>query len=177
MGISRYLFVIFINCFLFSCSDTDEKLHTYINKELNARSNDSCYINLTDALEINYDTMFIFGEFCKADEISSVLRQNYANADAVEEGSRRIILLKEGKVVYEDTYEQKYIVISGGERLKNIDLRNIACYCRVYSSPVFLVERINDDKGHLTKYFYLLQNVKKDGTILPVEQMVDGVWQ
>ena len=177
MGISRCLFVFFINYLLFSCSDTDEKLHAYINKELNASSDDSCYINLIDALEIKYDTMYIFGEFCKAGEISSVLRQDYVNADAVEEGSRRIILLKEGKVVYEDTYEQKYIIISGGERLKNIDPTKITCYCRVYASPVFLVERINDDKGHLTKYFYLLQNVKKDGTISPVEQMVDGVWQ
>ena len=177
MGISRWLFIALMNLLLLGCRDTDENLHDYISTKLNARSDDSCYINLIEALEINYDTMYIFGEFCNANEIRSVLRQDYVNTDAVKEGSRRIVLLKEGRIVHEDTYEQKHIVISGGEKLKNIDPGKISCYCRVYASPVFLVERINDDKGHLTKYFYLLQNVKKDGTISPIEQMVDGVWQ
>lgn len=75
------LFIFLLVCFFYSCSNTDIKLLTYIEKHCDLSNNDNCYINIKDALKVDFDTMYVFGEYTKAEEISAFLRLNYSNTN------------------------------------------------------------------------------------------------
>lgn len=151
----------------YGCSNTDDKLRSYIEKHCDFKSKDTCDINIKDALNVDFDTMYVFGEYTQMEEFNSILRLPYKNTKLVEDSHYRIILLKNREIVYEDDFEQYYSKISRGENVKRVADENMTCYCRMYVSPIFKVEKVDNDNGQLTKYFYILKNVQLDGTILP----------
>ena len=171
---NNFLIIITIAFVCYNCTSTDNTLRNYIDKTCLFKNKDTCVINLKDALKIDFDTMFIFGEYTQKNEISSILQISYKNTKPIEDSHYRIILLKSKLIIYEDDFEPRFTKICRGINLKKTADEKMTCYCRMYISPNFRVEKVVDDKGQLTKYFYILKNIQLDGTILPKDTIGVG---
>ncbi len=161
--------VLIIACF--SCSNPDDKLCLYIEEHCKLNTNDSCYINLKNALNVDYDTMYLFPGYPVPKEVFSfVLKMPYSKNKEHSDGDR-VILIKDGKIVYEDEWSHEKVTISGGTEFTDItddkvtfDGDKLPFSYVVYVNSVFKVSRIENPTGHLNKYFYELINTQSPET-------------
>ena len=123
-------------CLFYGCSDTDDKLYKYIESHCDFEEADTCYIDIKDALKIDYDKMYLFVELTHADEISKILEIPYNNNRFIPDSKYRIIFLKNDKIVYEDDYYQRHTYFFSLENCIDEKL----C-CELYTTSIFWIER------------------------------------
>jgi hypothetical protein len=144
----------------YGCSNTDDKLRNYIETHCDFTKSDICYIDMKDALKIDYDKMYLFGETTMADEISTVLGIPYSNDKYISDSKYRIIFIKNGKIVYENDYYQKYTRFFG----VNNKVIEVNFYCVLYTNSIFVVEK-RKYEGQYPYIYYLLRSEQKNATI------------
>lgn len=177
MNKSNCIFFSLIVLCLFSCKKSKDDLFiTYIEKKCSFNNKDTCYINLKDVFNVDYDTMFVFDEYTQLQGVRLILGlEEYDNKNSllpngflVEDSHKKIILIKNRNIVYEDDIQSHYFYDDGTIITKTgtFDKDSFVHYARMYISPRFLVTKKNDHKGHIKKYFYILENVGADGCIV-----------
>lgn len=149
---SNFWITLAIVVLLSGCSDTNDKLKSYIESHCNFNDVDSCYIDIKDALKINYDEIYIFGETTMEDEISEIIGIPYKNDKFIPDSKYRMILLKDKKIVYEDDYYQIKT-----EFILNSRYNTLIYYYNRGSRSVYLVKKVVTDKG--SDYMYILKDV------------------
>lgn len=177
---NNYLVYILAVCLLLcSCrKNTDEILNAYIERKCDFNGIDTCYIDLKDALRVDYDTMYVFGEYTQLQGIRLIVGiENYNNENfllpkgfVVEDSHRKIILIKDRKIVYDNDF--KYPYFDDGVIVKKNGTFDGELYTHtaiMYVSSKFLVVRKEDSQNQITKHFYILRNMLYDGSILPID--------
>lgn len=164
--------LIVISC-LFSCKSKDDRFTSYIDKNCNFDAEDTCYINLKNIFKVDYDTMFVFEEYTQLQGIRLILGINSYNSTnilmpkgmLVEDSHNKIILIKNHKIVFEKDGKYPYFYEDGVivNKTGTFDGETYVHSARMYTSPRFLVTKKDDPKGHIKKYFYILENVGVDG--------------
>ena len=143
-------------CLFYGCSNTDDKLNKYIESHCTFNGSDTCYIDIKDALKVDYDKMYLFGETTTADEISKIIGISYTNNKYISDSKYRMILLKNDKIVYEDDYYQNHTEFIRLNPIK--EALPLTCY--LYTIPFFLVEKRASQYGKYP-YFYLLKPIEE----------------
>ncbi len=168
-------------CFFISCNNTPNKLYKYIKS--NCQFQDCgkifyesnfvedtcfCYIDLRQALNIDFDTMYIFREYTPLTVIQDILdMKDYKQSSRqntellVKEGYLKIILLKNHKIVHEDDFKFQKIIFQNGTIIEGkgiFDSNPIKDHAFLYISPFFKVIKIS---GGRTKeeVYYLVGNI------------------
>ena len=139
------IYIIFV-FLVFGCTNsTDKKIIHYIQ---NLECIDTCCIDLRNVLNVDYDIMYLFGEFTLDDEISSIIGIEYQENKVITDSKYRIILVKNNKIVYEDDFYQKninFITITNERDAVNCS----SLFYLVHYSPFYLVTKnyyTNSDK-------------------------------
>lgn len=92
---------------LISCQHTDEKIINYI--ESNGLVDKSDFvIDLRDILGVKYDSMYLFVEYTNTN-ITDIIGKKYSNWREIADSHKRIILFKNGDIVYEDDFPLRNI--------------------------------------------------------------------
>jgi hypothetical protein len=93
------------------------------------------------------------------------------NGFLVEDSHKKIILIKNRNIVFEDDIESRYFYYDGIliNKTGTFDGEPFIHSARIYISPRFLVTKKNDPKGHIKKYFYILENVGADGRVVQLD--------
>ena len=151
-SILKIIFILFSMFLLYGCSNTDDKLNKYIEAHCSFNGLDTCYINIKEALKIDYDEMYLFGESTMADEISKVIGIPYNNDKYITDSKYRMILLKNNEIVYEDDYYQKHTYFFNIENRIEVNF-----FCALYTSSIFWIEKGVDSEK---KSFYLLRPIE-----------------
>jgi hypothetical protein len=133
---------------------------------------------LKDVFNVDYDTMFVFGEYTQIQGIRLILGiKDYTNYESlmpegflVKDSYNKIILIKNRKIVYEEDTKFPYFYDDGVIVNKTgiFDGEPYEHSARMYISSKFLVTKKHDPKGHIKKYFYILENV---GEIIPSDTL------
>jgi len=111
-------------------------------------NNDTCEIDLQKALNVKYEVMYLFGEYTQADDISAVMGIEYFRKKSIVDSHKRIILLRDNKIVYEDDFSTLYLRFSEiTEKVDTVNKNNP--YLVHYGSRYKLIRDINDN----SKYF------------------------
>lgn len=109
-------FISFLAFFMLnSCTHTPQKIETYVKKYCNFKANDTCFIDLRKILKLDYDTMYVFGSLTPLTGVRNIIGINeYGKSKnpkidliGYDSDMCRIILIKNGKVVYEDEYHYR----------------------------------------------------------------------
>lgn len=149
----------------FSCSNTDEKIQSYIENHCDFKTSGSCFINIKYVLKVDFDTMYLFTGYPVPREVfSAVLKMPYTKDKENSDGDK-IILIKNRKIVYEDEWIHNKVIISGGIEFSEITNNNVIfdgdklpfSYV-MYLNPIFNVEKINNPTGQLNTFFYSITN-------------------
>jgi len=174
IGILVYLFIIGLFAMfclnLIGYNSTPEKIERYIKKHCNFDNTDTCYIDLRKALKVDFDTLYIFNEATPLTGVQNILGINdYGKSKNPEQtlivygfNMRKIILLKNNKVVYEDEYHTRgynttlyhygFTVVT---RTGVFDGSPIEVEGYMYANHIFKVEREKDPET-FTYYYDLL---------------------
>lgn len=105
MGFLKFILLVSCTSFLCACSQIDRKIIKYAQTVCS--QNDTCRIDLREVLKVDYDCMYLFGEFTQPDEISSIMGIIYKRNKTITDSKHRVILLKDNTVVYEDDYHSR----------------------------------------------------------------------
>jgi hypothetical protein len=85
----------------------EDKIEDYILDSCYFESDeDSCFLNLNKFVPVPWDTMAIFEEYTIPSEIEDTLKIHYKGS-RIRMGDHRIIFVKNGKVVYEETLDRR----------------------------------------------------------------------
>lgn len=119
---------------------TPKIISKYIESNYSLGENDTCSIDLRKALNVDYDTMYLFGECTTAEEISQIINIPYQNNKYIYDSKYRIILIKNRTVVYEDDFYQDkkifFFIYYESFRHKSTNV-----YYDKVSNPIFLVKK------------------------------------
>ena len=144
--------IILVALGLISCQHTDEKIINYIkSKELTGKTD--YVIDLRDIMGVKYDSMYLFVEYANAN-IASIIGKKYSNCREIADSYERIILFKDGNIVYEDDFPLRKMCF--GEITERKDT---TFSCRVHYGSTYKVEnldgyyRLNLEKGKYPQYY------------------------
>ncbi len=132
----------------FACNHTDKRIIKYV-ESVCPNSSDTCRIDLRKVLKVDYDCMYLFGEFTQPDEISSVMGIAYSSNKTIADSERRIILLKNNQIVYEDDFHIRFMDFE--EITERVDTIRKNSYYLVHYSPYYLVSKDLDANYYLTE--------------------------
>ena len=102
---SRFLrFLIVCCCGVFAscntCKSTDKILFSYIDSFCPQGGN----INLKRALNVDYDTAFLFGDCTNGKEIGAAIGIPYPQKTFLQDSEHKLILLKDHSIVYDKDF-------------------------------------------------------------------------
>lgn len=154
-----------------SCS-TGHQVHTYITRHGDFAESDTCYINMEDAIGVDYDTMYLFDFYTFAEEIAEITGiEDYEYPCPIirlfaDEDTQRLILVKQGKCVFEcDLHARDKLRFMGGTarivfkpdfatRWKSKEFTpSTECEYIRYATPIFKVERRQLWVSHEVGYY------------------------
>lgn len=125
--------------------DTNTLITKYIEKNCSFTvQNDSCVIDIRNVFNIEWDTMYIFPSWSMEEDISSALGIHYQGS-YVKDDTKRIIFVKDKKVVSEDDYYES------GQNTIEFEYTNWPDQRIKYSTPMFTVKRMQEKDGFLYK--------------------------
>ena len=147
-------FILFIICtsLLLSCNNIDRKVIKYVQST--CPQSDTCVLDLREVLDVDYDCMYIFGEFTQPDKISSIMGIPYKSNKIITDSKYRVILLKDNNVVYEDEFHSRTMYFA--EITDRLDTTHTNEYYLVHYSPYYHVIKDKNDQG---KYYYWLLSI------------------
>lgn len=151
--------------------DTDEKLSSYLKNECVFDTKNTCYLDLKKVFEVDYDTMFVFTEYTQLEGVRLILAMPDYNSNnvllpkgfLVEDSHRKIILVKNRRIVYEDDIKSSYF--DNGIEIKKVGIFDGEPYthtANMFASSKFLVLKKSTD-------FYIFRNILNDGSILKID--------
>lgn len=151
---NKVKFILFIICvgLLGACNHIDRKIIKYV--QTSCPNNDTCHIDLREVLKVDYDCMYLFGEFTQPDEISSIMGIPYESNKTITDSKYRVILLKDSNVVYEDEFHSHTMYFY--RITDRIDTTHIKTFYLVHYSPYYLVIKEKDDYG---EFYYCLLTI------------------
>lgn len=134
---------------LISCSGTAKKITDYIDQSCYSFG-DTCRIDLREALEVDYDRLYLFNEYTAEHEISSVLDIDYKSDKTIGDSRFRMILLKKNQIVYEDDLNTRLIRFV--EITEKADTTHKSTKYLMHSTPYYTVTKLN---ANSTDYYLL----------------------
>lgn len=119
---TKYLiFILFHIIFFTSCKKDNNDFSKFIQTRCNFNSCDRCKLDLKDFFMVDYDTMYVFGEYTQLQGISLILGIEYNETNimmpkgfVVEDSYNKIILLKNHKIVYDEDVKSPYFYSDNG---------------------------------------------------------------
>ena len=162
---NNFKFLIILSIYLiYGCSNTDDKLKKYIESHCSFEQSEICYIDLKDALNIDYDKMFLFGEGIRSDEISNIIGLTYSKDKFVPDSKYRIIFVKNNKVVYDDDYYQyqtDFVLLNPIKEVYPLTT------CYLCTDSIFYVTK-RENEGGRYPYIYFLKPVSEVGIVYQI---------
>lgn len=146
----KIILLLMFAVLFFSCNHTDKSIIRYV-KSVCPNISDTCKIDLRKVLKVDYDCMYLFGEFTPSDEISSVMGISYNSKKTIADSEKRIILLKNSQIVYEDDFSTHFVVFE--EITERFDTIHKNTYYLVHYSPYYLVCKDFDKNAN----YYLIE--------------------
>lgn len=128
--------IIMVALVLISCQHTDEKIINYI-KSYELTDQSDYVIDLRDVLEVKYDSMYLFVEYTNA-KIACIIGKKYSNWREIADSYERIILFKDGDIVYEDDFPLRNICFD-----EITERKDTTFSCRVHYGSTYKVENID----------------------------------
>jgi len=158
--------------FLLGCNNKKQsQFYSYIERNCEFKDNDSCYIDLKDFFRVNYDTMYVFGEYSQLEGVKLISGvQNYENSNImmpngflVEDSYNKIILIKNQEIVLDEDMKVPYLYDDGIEvkRVGVFDGEPYTHYAKMFLTSKFLVVRGKNGSS----YYYVYRNVLNDGSL------------
>ncbi len=145
---------------LISCQHTDKKIINYIqSNELKEQSD--YVVDLHDILGVEYDSMYLFAEYTNT-KIAYVTGKKYSNWREVADSHNRIILFKNGDIIYEDDFPIRNMCFC--EITERIDT---TFSCIVHYSSIYKVNNIDGyyrldlEKGKYPQYYQFIDSMGK----------------
>jgi|SaaInl1SG_22_DNA_1037389.scaffolds.fasta_scaffold13950_3 hypothetical protein len=120
---------------LFSCNNTESELIEFMESNFEHIENSILEIDLEEAFNTQYDTLYLFGEFTQSEEISSVIGIEY-NGRIVSDSKKRIILVENGCIVFETNISTKnltFLEITHHINSQHKNLNYLEHHCSKYS--------------------------------------------
>ena len=161
---------------LLGCNSNKNEFYSYIESKCTFENSDTSYIDLRDYFKVDYDTMYVFGEYTQLEGIKLILGiQDYESTNAlmtkgflVEDSYNKIILLKHHKVVFDEDIKIPYFYDDGIEvkRMGVFDNAPYPHYAKIFTTSKFMIIRKNNDNGSC---HYIYRNVLSDGSLIPYE--------
>ena len=170
------LFIYSVLLLLFGCNSNEQsQFYSYIESSCTFETNDTCYVDLKSFFKVDYDTMYVFGEYTQLEGIRLILGiKDYQSSNVmmskgflVEDSYNKIILLKDHKVVFDVDVKNPYFYNDGVEvkKIGVFDNEPYLHYGKIFTTSKFLVIR----KGNKNDYYYICRNVLSDGSLMPFE--------
>ena len=144
-----------------SCKKTDKTLFSYIDSQCPQGG----IVNLKKALDVDYDTAFLFGDCINGKDISMGLGITYPQNTFLQDDEYKLILLKNHKIVYDNSFCFKRVAFffyGAKYRLPN----DKAWYYHMWMDSIFVATPRKDISGNL---FYQLRPYN-DFSIAPDSQ-------
>jgi hypothetical protein len=162
---------------LLGCSSNKKnEFYSYIESKCAFEHSDTSYIDLKDYFKVDYDTMYVFGEYTQLEGVRLILGiQDYESTNAsmpkgflVEDSHNKIILLKHHKVVFDEDIMNPYFYNDGIEvkRMGIFDSAPFPHYAKIFTTSKFMIIRKKNDNGGC---YYIYRNVLSDGSLIPYE--------
>lgn len=140
--------MIFAVALLASCRrHTDDIIISYI------KDNKCDVLDLQDALNIKYDSMYLFVEFSNS-KIPEIIGNNYFNKHEIVDSYDRILLFNNGEIVYEDDFPLNKMCFY--EITERLDVVN--SFYTVHYGTSYRVKKSNN--GYDTYYTLILEKSK-----------------
>ena len=138
---NRFLkFVIVCCCSVFvscsTCESTDNILFSYIESLCPQGGN----VNLMRALDVDYDTAFLFGGCTNEREIETALGIPYSQKTFLQESEYKLILLKEHNIVYDKNFYCKRVEFFFYSTKYHYPPNN-GWYCYVWTDSIFIASK------------------------------------
>jgi hypothetical protein len=170
------LFIGLVLLLLFGCNNSKQsEFYSYIESNCSFEKSDTAYIDLKVFFQVNYDTMYVFGEYTQLEGVRLILGiQDYESSNAlmpkgflVEDSYNKIILLRDHKIVFDEDFKAPYFYDDGIEVKKIGVFDNAPCphYAKIFTTSKFMVIR----KKEGGSYYYIYRNVLSDGSLIPYE--------
>lgn len=145
---------------LISCQHTDKKIINYIKS--NGFTDLSNYdVDLHNILGVEYDSMYLFTEYTSTN-ITHIIGKKYSNCREIADSHKRIILFKNGDIIYEDDFPlNKMCFYDITERI------DTTFSCIVHYGSIYKVEDINGyyrlklEKGKYPQFYQTIDSKGK----------------
>lgn len=146
------IIVICLYCFINCSKNTEDMIYNYINSSCSFENDDICVIDLREALDIDFDTFYLFGEGSRQDFISKTINISYNNSNFIPDSKYRLVLIKADSIVFDNDFYQNKIRFY----IKNKYNETSQLYYKLHN-PFFCVSKKNDSKD-----FYLLMPINEN---------------
>lgn len=121
-------------CVVFtSCKRTDKILFSYIDSACSIGEQ----VNLKAALNVDYDTAFLFGECTNGKEIENALGLPYPQKTFLRDCEYKLMLLKNHKVVYDNSFYCEKVEFFF-HNAKYHYPKNDTWYCYMWTDSIFI---------------------------------------
>jgi len=150
------ILLLMLSGLFFACNHTDTKIIKYVQSACPSNT-DTCTIDLQKILNVDYDSMFLFGEFTQPDEISSIMGITYSSNKTIPDSEKRIILLKDKQIVYENDFSTRFMKFE--EITERIDTVQKNSFYLVHYSSLYLVSK---DLYNESNYIYYLKAISNN---------------
>jgi hypothetical protein len=156
MAILKFSICLFLVGLFTACTSTDKKIIKYV-QSVCINGEDTCRIDLRQVLNVDYDSMYLFGEYTPDSEISLALRQEYVSNKTIADSKDRIILLKNNKIVYEDDFSTRFLAFV--PITESLESANKNWTYLVHYSPYYIITKYTDNYG---KDYYWIEEISNN---------------
>ena len=143
----RCLILLLSVCFLSCKEKINVKIVDYVEKNCVLKNQkDGCIVDLKSIIDFEWDTLYVFPSWSMTEDIANALGLEY-NKNEVKGDTKRIILVKDGKIIKDEDYSVwgKYGLIFEYTDWPNQIIK--------YSASRFIVRKIQNNNT----YFYKLE--------------------
>jgi hypothetical protein len=159
MNALKYISLLIFVLHFFACNQTDKRIIRYV-KSACTNDNDTCRIDLRQVLNVDYDCMYLFGEYTQPDEISSVMGIAYSSNKSIADSHKRIILVKNNQIVYEGDFSTRHMTFV--QFTERVDTIHKNTYYLVHCSPYYYsVRKYLEYSDNYCYFLTVISNNKK----------------
>jgi hypothetical protein len=164
-GKVKYFKTIAINVlvfFLLACGNRGDLFFDFVEKNCGFDDIDMCSVDLRSYFDLDFDTMFVFGEYTQIEGVRLILgRKEYDNTNIrmpkgflVEDSYNKIVLKKDGVIVYDKDVKSPYLYNMGieVEMVGLFDGEPFTHRGKMFTSSKLLVKKVNHEEGDYLIY-------------------------
>lgn len=158
------LFFLTLVLLLVGCNQNQSDFNLFLEScfKKNIINSDSCVVDLKDFFKMDYDTMYVFGEYMQLNGIRKIIGiDSYhshnilmPNGFLVADSYNKVILIKDHKVIYDEDCMSPYFYNIGVEvnKLGEFDGESFTYKAKIFLSSNFIVVRTKN--GNMYEYVY-----------------------